>query len=82
MSPPSINAALDKVGEDYSEKLICKREQISCDLRKREDLKHELKELTVKLAYFENTTAENGKSISDDNIVHNFEENREKFNNV
>ena len=32
------------------------------------------------MAYLENTTAENGKS--NDNILHNLEENREKLNNV
>ena len=71
---------MDKVGEDYSGKLISKREEISCYLGKIEDLKHESKELTVKVADLENTTVENSKS--NDNILHNLEENREKLNNV
>ncbi len=74
MSPPSINAALDKVGEDYSAKLIRKHEEISSYLSKESDLKHTLEKLNVKLGDPDNTTRE----ISHEDVSENLKKNREK----
>ena len=70
MSPASINTALDKVGEDYSAKLICQNKEISSYLSKESDLKHKLGEITTKMGDSENTRRE----ISNKDVSENLEE--------
>ena len=76
MSPPSINAALDKVGEDYSAKLIRKHEEISSYLSKESDLKHTLEKLNVKLGDPDNTTRE----ISHEDVSENLKKIEKRSN--
>jgi hypothetical protein len=78
MSPASINTALDKVGEDYSAKLICQNKEISSYLSKESDLKHKLGELTTKMGDSGNTRRE----ISNKDVSENLEENRQKVNSM
>ena len=74
MSPKSINTALDKVGEDYSIKLIQKKEQVSNFLKKENDLKHQKEELSKRVTELERTIKGNDDMTVNADLVHDLEE--------
>lgn len=82
MSPKTINAALDKVGEDYSIKLIKKKEQVSDYLKKEIELKHQEKELNTRITELEKTIKVSNDITSNAFLVGDLNESRLTLQNV
>ncbi|KAL9955364.1 hypothetical protein ACROYT_G036674 [Oculina patagonica] len=82
MSPKSINTALDKVGEDYSIKLIQKKEEVSDYLKKEIELKHQEKELNTRITELEKTIKASNDITSNADLVGDLNESRLTLQNV
>lgn len=82
MSPKSINRALDKVGEDFSTKLIQMREQVSDHLQKEGDLKQQRKDLTERVLEQESALKANKDETAHEDLTQDIEQSKVALNNL